>query len=283
MTRIEQPHHSIRWRRGEPSIEWGNAQSPRAPGARSSSGAQRGCVPAAAVSVLYCVTRHTPGTPSTLYTTTLPAAASWLSCVAPPSYAPTVPRGCAGVGRAHQSRDRSVPAPRTVRLVHLPAFLARLFLQYNKSSYDTHSVAARPLARRGPADDATSQRRAPRHGVGELGRAHARWARPPTDLTRSGASGRPRTNHTWAGGGSWTAWGAGAQHVPCRTAQDDRDRMVVRVAGAAQPALGRRQTRRHARRLRTRKLTTNDTLRDWSRAAKHHQHAPPDPASPHIL
>lgn len=59
-------------------------------------------------------------------------------------------------------------------------------------------------------------------GVGVLGRAHARWARPPTDLTRSGASGRPRTNHTWAGGGSWTAWGAGAQHVPCRTAQDDR-------------------------------------------------------------
>lgn len=27
MTRIEQPHHSIRWRRGEPSIEWGNAQA----------------------------------------------------------------------------------------------------------------------------------------------------------------------------------------------------------------------------------------------------------------
>ena len=128
MTRIEQPHHSIRWRRGEPSIEWGNAQSPRAPGARSSSGAQRGCVPAAAVSVLYCVTRHTPGTPSTLYTTTLPAAASWLSCVAP---RPTTYRSAQlrrGPGRAHKSRDRSVPAPRTVRLVHLPAFLARLFL-----------------------------------------------------------------------------------------------------------------------------------------------------------
>ena len=67
MTRIEQPHHSIRWRRGEPSIEWGHAQVL----ARAPARAQRGCVPAAAVSVLYCVTRHTPGTPSTLYTTTL--------------------------------------------------------------------------------------------------------------------------------------------------------------------------------------------------------------------
>jgi hypothetical protein len=179
MTRIEQPHHSIRWRRGEPSIEWGNAQSPRAPGARSSSGAQRGCVPAAAVSVLYCVTRHTPGTPSTLYTTTLPAAASWLSCVAPPSYAPTVPRGCAGVGRAHQSRDRSVPAPRTVRLVHLPAFLARLFLQYNKSSYDTHSVAARPLGARRRARGGPT-RRAPSMGLGY-------WGEP----TRGGHGPRP--------------------------------------------------------------------------------------------
>ena len=43
MTRIEQPHHSIRWRRGEPSIEWGNAQASRAP---RSGAAQRGCVPA---------------------------------------------------------------------------------------------------------------------------------------------------------------------------------------------------------------------------------------------
>ena len=83
-----------------------SGETPSRPGARSSSGAQRGCVPAAAVSVLYCVTRHTPGTPSTLYTTTLPAAASWLSCVAS-SY--RVPSGCAGVRGAPINRgtDRS--------------------------------------------------------------------------------------------------------------------------------------------------------------------------------
>ena len=79
MTRIEQPHLSIRWRRGEPSIEWGHAQVL----ARAPARAQRGCVPAAAVSVLYCVTRHTPGTPSTSVHhhpwSTLPAAGSWLS------------------------------------------------------------------------------------------------------------------------------------------------------------------------------------------------------------
>lgn len=185
MTRIEQPHHSIRWRRGEPSIEWGNAQSPRAPGARSSSGAQRGCVPAAAVSVLYCVTRHTPGTPSTLYTTTLPAAASWLSCVAPPSYhRPTAglpfravapgsgacPSIAGPIGPGSANRP-SCPFAR----VSSPAVLTiqQIFIRYSLSR------SSPPSAPR-PARPRRTTRRAPSMGLGY-------WGEP----TRGGHGPRP--------------------------------------------------------------------------------------------
>jgi hypothetical protein len=247
MTRIEQPHHSIRWRRGEPPS---SGETPSRPGARSSSGAQRGCVPAAAVSVLYCVTRHTPGTPSTLYTTTLPAAASWLSCVASsrPFRARRLRRG--------PGRCPSIAGPIGPGSANRPSCpFARVSSRcsYNTTNLHTHSVAARPRAprrRRRTMRDATDARpRGVRVGVLRTGaspravgtapdRPHALWClRPPPHEPHLG--GRRVVD----GVGRWGP----ARAVP-RPRRTIVDRIVVRVAGAAQPALGRRQTRRHARR-----------------------------------
>jgi hypothetical protein len=244
MTRIEQPHHSIRWRRGEPSIEW--AQSPRrslelrrAARVRPRGRRQRTvlCHTSHARDAFHIVHHHPPSS-------SLAGFPVWPR--------PTVPRAVApGSGAVPIASIAGPIGPGSANRPSCPFARVSSRCSYNTTSLHTHSVAARPRAPRrddGRRGRAPTHRR-PIHGVGVLGRAHARWARPPTDLTRSGAFGRPRTNHTWAGGGSWTAWGAGAQHVPCRTAHRTIvDRIVVRVAGAAQPALGRRQTRRHARR-----------------------------------
>ena len=79
MTRIEQPHHSIRWRRGEPSIEWGHAQVlARSSGARAARVRPRGrrqrtvlCHTSHARNAFHIVHHHP--------WSTLPAAGSWLS------------------------------------------------------------------------------------------------------------------------------------------------------------------------------------------------------------
>jgi hypothetical protein len=174
MTRIEQPHHSIRWRRGEPSIEWGNAQSPRrslelrrAARVRPRGRRQRTvlCHTSHARDAFHIVHHHPPSS-------SLAGFPVWPR--------PTVPRGCAGppgsgACPSHQSRDRSVPAPRTVRLVHLPAFLAAVLII--QQIFITHSVAARPRA---PA--AAREGRAPGPWMG-LGY----WGEP----TRGGHGPRP--------------------------------------------------------------------------------------------
>ena len=159
-----------------------SGETPSRPGARSSSGAQRGCVPAAAVSVLYCVTRHTPGTPSTLYTTTLPAAASWLSCVASsrPFRARRLRRG--------PGRCPSIAGPIGPGSANRPSCpFARVSSRcsYNTTNLHTHSVAARPRAprrRRRTMRDATDARPRGRSGWGT-----PYWGEP----TRGGHGPRP--------------------------------------------------------------------------------------------
>jgi hypothetical protein len=215
MTRIEQPHHSIRWRRGEPSIEW--AQSPRrslelrrAARVRPRGRRQRTvlCHTSHARDAFHIVHHHPPSS-------SLAGFPVWPR--------PTVPRAVApGSGAVPIASIAGPIGPGSANRPSCPFARVSSRCSYNTTSLHTHSVAARPRAPRRDASDVADEHRRPIHGVGVLGRAHARWARPPTDLTRSGAFGRPRTNHTWAGEGSWTAWGAGAQHVPCRTAQDDR-------------------------------------------------------------
>ena len=270
MTRIEQPHHSIRWRRGEPSIEWGHAQVL----ARAPARAQRGCVPEAAVSVLYCVTRHTPGTPSTLYTTTLGqpsqqqargfrprAHLPYATCDdrgyeneyepdperrkrrAPPPDAdarpvfvrsvtrctvsvwprPSVPRGCAGVpgsgvpeSVAGPAGPRSVSEPSRPRLVRLAAVL--YVKTYITSREDWEVVGL--VIWRYRISHVTTSRAAARARTAQTRRTGPGGSRP--DLTshalRRGsewrASGRPRTNRIWAGGG-WVKGGRGALGPTC--------------------------------------------------------------------
>jgi len=224
-----------------------SGETPSRPGARSSSGAQRGCDPAAAVSVLYCVTRHTPGTPSTLYTTTLPAAASLaFLCGLVLPFGSARLRRAAGVRGVPIASIAGPIGPGSANRPSCPFARVSSRCSYNTTSLHTHSVRSSPSRAA-----AAREGRAPGPWMGLQGY----WGEP----TRGGHGPRPTSRALWClrppphephlgGRRSWTAWGAGAQHVPCRTAQDDRDRMVVRVAGAAQPALGRRQTRRHARR-----------------------------------
>ena len=159
MTRIEQPHHSIRWRRGEPSIEWGNAQSPRrslelrrAARVRPRGRRQRTvlCHTSHARDAFHIVHHHPPSS-------SLAGFPVWPR--------PTVPRGCAGppgsgACPSHQSRDRSVPAPQTVRLVHLPAFLAAVLII--QQVFILTQCAARPRAPRRRAKDVEH----PVHGWG---------------------------------------------------------------------------------------------------------------------
>jgi hypothetical protein len=181
MTRIEQPHHSIRWRRGEPSIEWGNAQSPRrslelrrAARVRPRGRRQRTvlCHTSHARDAFHIVHHHPPSS-------SLAGFPVWPR--------PTVPRGCAGppgsgACPSHQSRDRSVPAPQTVRLVHLPAFLAAVLII--QQVFILTQCAARPRAprRRG------REGRAPGPWMG-LGY----WGEP----TRGGHGPRPTSRALW--------------------------------------------------------------------------------------
>lgn len=107
MTRIEQPHHSIRWRRGEPSIEWGHAQVlARSSGARAARVRPRGrrqrtvlCHTSHARNAFHIVHHHP--------WSTLPAAGSWLS--APGSS--TVPTWCATTAATNRIRKRKRRAP----------------------------------------------------------------------------------------------------------------------------------------------------------------------------
>ena len=244
MTRIEQPHHSIRWRRGEPSIEWGNAQSPRrslelrrAARVRPRGRRQRTVLghTSHARDAFHIVHHHPPSS-------SLAGFPVWPR--------PTVPRGCAGppgsgACPSHQSRDRSVPAPQTVRLVHLPAFLAAVLII--QQVFILTQCAARPRAPRRRAKDEH-----PVHGWGWGTGVSPRavGTAPDRPHARSGASAAAPARTTPGraeGRGRRGALGPSTCRAgPRRTIVD---RIVVRVAGAAQPALGRRQTRRHARRM----------------------------------
>jgi hypothetical protein len=160
-----------------------SGETPSRPGARSSSGAQRGCAPAAAVSVLYCVTRHTPGTPSTLYTTTLPAAASlaFLCGLVLPFRA--VAPGRRGPGGVPIASIAGPIGPGSANCPSCPFARVSSRCSYNTTSLHTHSVRSSPSRAAAARPRRTSTRSM--DGVGVLGRAHARWARPPTDLTRA--------------------------------------------------------------------------------------------------
>jgi hypothetical protein len=211
MTRIEQPHHSIRWRRGEPSIEWGNAQSPRrslelrrAARVRPRGRRQRTvlCHTSHARDAFHIVHHHPPSS-------SLAGFPVWPRPTVPRAVAPAA--GVRGGGPSHQSRDRSVPAPRTVRLVHLPAFLAAVLII--QQVFILTQCAARPRAPRRRAKDEH-----PVHGWGWGTGASPRAVGTAPDRPHALWCLRPLPHEPHLGGRrSWTAcWGAGAQHVPCR-------------------------------------------------------------------
>ena len=119
MTRIEQPHHSIRWRRGEPSIEWGHAQVlARSSGARAARVRPRGrrqrtvlCHTSHARNAFHIVHHHP--------WSTLPAAGSWLS--APGSS--TVPT-TAATNRIRKRKRRAPPPDADARPVFVRSVTA---------------------------------------------------------------------------------------------------------------------------------------------------------------
>ena len=225
MTRIEQPHHSIRWRRGEPSIEWGNAQSPRrslelrrAARVRPRGRRQRTvlCHTSHARDAFHIVHHHPPSSSLVAF---LCGASSYdlpFRAVAPGSGACPSIAGPIGPGSANRP---SCPFARVSSRCSYNT--TNLHNSLSRSSPSRAAAATTPDRGRAPSKDAHA---GVYHGVVVLGRAHARWARPPTDLTRSGASGRPRTNHL---GGRRVVDGVGrwgpARAVP-DPAQDNRRR-----------------------------------------------------------